>query len=166
MATKRVALMLLYCASIVAATLLHFGYHIADHYNAAKTQRVLKQLFNSRIRTVRSTEEQKYYILVRKLILYEEYFRHLDLQNMILKYDCDKYTVLRREWANMTLNNKDVFLFYSVSYNVGIFMPIFLPIAMHVIKSLQNLRRGSRKMQLYAWLCNAPRLARKFTRSP
>lgn len=134
---------LLYGLSIATVTALHFGRRAIEHYMETMRYRMLRHVFNTRIQELASADERTYYVLARRLVLYSKYFGHLDLVRLITVCSKDNYDIMHREWAGLRIKPRNLFLVYSASYNLGIFMPVFLPIALHFLKIVRAWKRGA-----------------------
>lgn len=126
---------LIYILSIVAVTALHFGHRAVEHYTEARQYNMLRLVFNTKIQSITSKQERMYYMLARKLVLYNRYFGHLDLMSLITVCSKENYNTMCREWASLRIRPKDIFLVFSIPYNMGMFLPIFLPIVLHLLKA-------------------------------
>lgn len=135
---------LLYGLSLAAVTALHFGRRVAEHHTEKRHYNMLRHVFNTRIQGIASDDERVHCVLARKLVLYNRYFVHLDLVSLITVCSKENYDTMRREWASLRTRPRDLFLVFSFPYNMGIFMPVFLPIALHLLKAARaRLRRPS-----------------------
>lgn len=135
---SRIFFLSVYLAMIAAITFFHFGNHFIEHCVNKYKYGVFRTLFNKKLAEISNADEERYYRVVKKLILYHTYFRHLDLESLIRTYDKNTYEVVCREWKNIRIVEKNVFLFYSTPYNIGFFVPIFLPVAFHASKLIKR----------------------------
>lgn len=140
--------LLLYLVSIVVVTLYHFSGLALKYIQEKYRYSELKNLFNSQIYSVLEKDQKEYYILMRKVVLYNTYFKHLDLKRLIRCFSEVNHALLQREWENLEVAEKEVFLFYSTPYNLGIFMPIYFPIFLHTLKIIRSRRRRQRESSL------------------
>lgn len=137
-----------YSLSLVAVTALHFGPRVIENYAEDKRCRMLQRVFNTRIQELAGADERTYYVLARKLVLYSRYFTHLDLARMIAVCSKENHDVMRREWSGLRTRPRDLFLVFSTPYSLGIFMPVFLPIALHLLKAARARRRVPSGLQV------------------
>lgn len=133
---------LVYGLSLAAATALHFGHRAIENYAQDKHYRMLRRMFNARIQELASAEERAYYVLARKLVLYSRYFAHLDLAHLIAVCSKENHDIMRREWSGLRTRPRDLFLVFSAPYSLGIFLPVFLPIALHLLKAARAAWRA------------------------
>eukprot|EP00866_Antonospora_locustae_P002243 jgi/Antlo1/2243/1854 len=145
---------LLYGLSLAAMTAFHFGHRVVEHYAEKTHCKMLRNVFNTRIQSIASEEEKMYYLLARKIVLYNRYFGHLDLVNLITVCNKENYDIMHREWVCLKTSPRDLFLVFSIPYNMGIFMPVFLPIAIHILKAVRAQWRRSRdRLAAFALPC-------------
>lgn len=132
---------IVYAFSIILVTALEFGPIFIKYCLKNRTMMHLKNLFNQKIKSIYDLDEIRYYQILRKIIIYNEYFRHLDIENLIKHCDIKILQKLYYEWNGLKIKKKELFLFYSLYYNLGIFLPIILPISLHIFKSLKRKNR-------------------------
>lgn len=138
---SRTDYLVLYLASIAAVTFFHFKNFILRYFEENNKYAELKCLFNKNVVKVFSEDQKKYYILLRKMILYNTYFMHIDMKKLIECYTRENYAIIQMEWKSLKISNRNIFLFYSTPYNLGIFLPIFLPIIFHVLNFIKKKSR-------------------------
>ena len=123
-----------YCVTIVLVTLLHFGSNAVRFYADKNAHARLRGMFNRRVTSLHSAEEKRCYMLLRKVIQHQDYFRHLDIPKYIERCDSDAHDTLSEELRRLKIREKKIFLFYSASYNAGIFFPAFMPVLVHILR--------------------------------
>ncbi|KCZ82129.1 hypothetical protein H312_00405 [Anncaliia algerae PRA339] len=135
---NKYVLAFIYIVSLISLILYSYGEKLFNYFVNQIKYSLLKHVFNRMVKEAKLEEEgKKYFKILRKMILYCEYFDY----NLLMKLMNEGYSkhnckLVEELWGTITIVRKEYFLFYSNMFNIGIFLPVFMPVLMHFYKTL------------------------------
>ncbi|RVD91612.1 hypothetical protein TUBRATIS_19240 [Tubulinosema ratisbonensis] len=137
---KKYHLPLIYILSLFLIIIDSFYKEILSYFINKYNYSHLSKTFNQKIQEINlEGKEYEFWKIIRKLIIFHDYFKHKLLLQLIKEgYSLKNFRMALELWNNLEIKPKKYILYYSDMYNLGIFLPFFFPVLIHFYKKISK----------------------------